>query len=55
MTLTDLMNHHYANAVREGMLDLTLGRADKEVKIGDVVETLLSIAFGCKDAMLEWK
>ena len=29
------MNHHYANAVREGMIDLTLGRANKEVKIGD--------------------
>ena len=55
MTLTDLMNHHYANAVREGMIDLTLGRADKEVKIGDIVEMLLSISFACKDAMLEWE
>ena len=26
MALTDLMNHHYANAVREGMIDLTLGK-----------------------------
>ena len=55
MTLTDLMNHHYANAVREGMIDLTLGRANKEVKIGDIVEMLLSISFACKDAMLEWE
>ena len=47
MTLTDLMNHHYANAVREGMIDLTLGRANKEVKIGDIVEMLLSISFAC--------
>ena len=49
MTLTDLMNHHYANAVREGMIDLTLGRASNEVKIGDIVEMLLSISFACKD------
>ena len=47
------MNHHYANAVREGMVELTLGRADKEVKMGDIVEMLLSILFACKDAMLE--
>ena len=33
MTLTDLMNHHYARAVREGMMDLALGRSDHEVKI----------------------
>ena len=32
MTLTDLMNHHYARAVREGMMDLILGRSDHEVK-----------------------
>ena len=54
MTLTDLMNHHYARAVREGMMDLTLGRSDHEVKIGDIVEMLLSISFAVKDAMLEW-
>ena len=41
MTLTDLMNHHYAKAVREGMDTLTLGRASKEVAIGDMVELLL--------------
>ena len=45
MTLTDLMNHHYANVVREGVIELTLGQADKEGKIGDT----------CKDAMLEWE
>ena len=55
MTLTDLMNHHYANVVREGMIDLTLGRSDHEVKIGDIVEMLLSISFAVKDAMLEWE
>ena len=38
MTLTGLMNHHYANTVREGMHTLTLGRANKEVAIGDMVE-----------------
>ena len=53
MTLTDLLNHHYANAMREGMIDLTLGRSDHEVKIGDIVEMLLSISFAVKDAMLE--
>ena len=55
MTLTDLMNHHYTRAVREGMMDLTLGRSDHEVKIGDIVEMLLSISFAVKDAMLEWE
>ena len=30
-------------------------RATKEVKIGDIVEMLLSISFACKDAMLEWE
>ena len=54
MTLTDLMNHH-ANAVREGMMDLTLGRSDHEVKIGDTVEMLLRNLFAVKDAMLEWE
>ena len=33
ITLADLMNHHYANAVREAMMDLTLGRSDHEVKL----------------------
>ena len=51
MTLTDLMIRHYASAVREGMMDLTLGRSDHEVKIGDIVETLLSISFAVKDAI----
>ena len=55
MTLTDLMNHHYARAVREAMMDLILGRSDHMVKIGDVVEMLLSISFAVKDAMLEWE
>ena len=50
MTLTDLMNHQYANAVREGMIDLTLGRSDHAVKIADIVEMLLSISFAVKDA-----
>ena len=54
MTLTDLMNHQYAR-VREAMMDLILGRSDHIVKIGDVVEMLLSISFAVKDAMLEWQ
>ena len=38
------------------MIDLTLGRSDHEVKIGDIVEMLLSISLPVKDAMLmsEW-
>ena len=36
MTLTDLMNHHCARAVRKGMMDLILGRSDHIVKIGDM-------------------
>ena len=55
MTLTDLMNQHYASAVREGMMDLILVRSDHEVKMGDIVEMLLSISFAVKDAMLEWQ
>ena len=55
MTLTDLMNHHYARAVREGMMDLVLGLSDHRVKIGDIVEMLLSISFAVKDAMLAWE
>ena len=55
MTLTDLMNHHYANAVREAMIDLTLGWFDHEVKIGDIVEMLLSTSFAVKDAMVAWE
>ena len=55
MTLTDLMNHHYTRAVREGMMDLILARSDHEVKVGDIVEMLLSISFAVKDAMLEWQ
>ena len=53
--MPSLMNRHYANAVREGMMDLTLGRSDHEVRIGDIVEVLLSISFTVKDAMLEWE
>ena len=44
MTLTDLMNTHYARAVKEVMDTLTLA----------FVEMLLSTSFACKDAMLEW-
>ena len=55
MTLTDLMNNHYTRGVREAMLDLILGRSDKVVKVGDVVEMLLSISFAIKDAMLDWE
>ena len=55
MTLTDLMNQHYARAVREASLDLILGRSDNIVKVGDLVEMLLGIPFSVKDAMLEWE
>ena len=55
ITLTDLMNRHYARAVREAMMDLILGRSDNIVKIGDIVEMLLSISFAVKDAMLDWE
>ena len=55
MTLTDLVNHHYTRGVREAELDLILGRSDNIVKVGDVVEMLLSISFAVKDAMLDWE
>ena len=55
MTLTDLMNNHYARGVREAMLDLILGCSDHIVKVGDVVEMLLRISFAVKDAMLDWE
>ena len=55
MTLTDLMNNHYTRGVREAKLDLILGRSDNVVKVGDVVEMLLSISFAVKDAMLDWE
>ena len=55
MTLTDLMNQHYARAVREAQLDLILGRSDNIVKVGDLVEMLLGISFSVKDATLEWE
>ena len=54
MTLSDLQNEHYTVAVREAMMDLILGRSDNNVKVGDVVEMLLSISFGVKDSMLDW-
>ena len=54
MTLSDLQNEHYTTAVREAMMDLILGRSDNYVKVGDVVEMLLSISFGVKDSMLDW-
>ena len=49
------MNNHYTRGVREAMLDLILGRSDNIVKVGDVVEMLLSISFAVKDAMLDWE
>ena len=55
MTLTDLMNNHYTRGVREAMMELILGRSENVVKVGDVVEMLLSISFAVKDAMLEWE
>ena len=55
MTLTDLMKQHYTRAVRKAMMDLILGRSDHIVKVGDVVEMLLSISFAVKDAMLDWE
>ena len=55
MTLADLMNNHYTREVREAMLDLILGRSDKVVRVGDVVEMLLSISFAVNDAMLDWE
>ena len=54
MTLMDLQNEHYTVAVREAMMNLILGRSDKNVQVGDVVEMLLSISFGVKDSMLDW-
>ena len=36
-------------------MDLILGRSDNNVKVGDVVEMLLSISFGVKDSMLDWQ
>ena len=55
MTLSDLQNDHYTVTVREAMMDLILGRSDNTVKVGDVVEMLLSISFGVKDSMLDWQ
>ena len=55
MTLSDLQNDHYTVAVREAKMDLILGRSDNTVKVGDVVEMLLSISFGVKDSMLGWE
>ena len=55
MTLTDLMNNHYTRGVREAMLDLILGRSDNIVKVGDVMEMLLSVSFAVKDAVLDWE
>ena len=54
MTLRDLQNEHYTIAVREAMMELLLGRSDKDVQVGDVVEMLWSISFGVKDSMLDW-
>ena len=55
MTLTDLMNNHYTRGVREAILDLILGRSYNIVKVGGVVEMLLSISLAVKDAMLDWE
>ena len=55
MTVTDLMNIHYARGVREAKMELILGRSDDIVKVGDVVEMLLGISFAIKDAMLDWE
>ena len=55
MNLSDLKNDHYAVAVREAMMDLILGRSNTIVKVGDVVEMLLSISFAVKDSMLDWQ
>ena len=55
MTLTDLVNNHYARAVREASLDLILGRSGNIVKVGDVVEMLLGISLAVKDVMLDWE
>ena len=55
MNLSDLKNDHYAVAVREAMMELILGRSDNIVKVGDVVEMLLSISFAVKDSMLDWQ
>ena len=37
------------------MMDLIIGRSDNIVKVGDIVEMLLSISFAVKDAMLDWE
>ena len=36
-------------------MELILGRSDNIVKVGDVVEMLLSISFAVKDSMLDWE
>ena len=55
MALADLMNNHYTRGVREATLDLILGCSDNVVKVGDVVQMLLSISFAVKDAKLDWE
>ena len=55
MSLTDLMNDHYTNAVREAKMDVILNCSDNVVKAGDLVEMLLGISFGVKDSMLCWE
>ena len=58
MTLTDLQNKHYTRGVREAMMDsmeLILCRSDNIVKMGNVVEMLLSISFAVQDSMLDWE
>ena len=36
-------------------MDLILGRSDNIVRVGDIVEMLLSISFAVKDSMLDWE
>ena len=55
MTLTDLGNCFYDKAVDEAYPAFKVSRADKDVAIGDLIESLLSVSFACKDGMLDWE
>ena len=51
----DLGNCFHDKAVDEGRESFKVGRANNEVAIGDLIETLLNISFASKDAMLDWE
>ena len=55
MTLTDLGNKSYDDAINEASPSFKIGRADHSVAVGGIIGMLLAPSFSSKEGVVDWE